>query len=96
MTQKPTTTTTTRAENSAGFPIPEGETMNLPAQTTNPGGDLVGTSNDRGIHHAGQSSNWTPAQRDELRALMNAGDASDGDLAMLSTVSDRTGLDPFL
>lgn len=70
--------------------------MNLPAQTTNPGGDLVGTSNDRGIHHAGQSSNWTPAQRDELRALMNAGDASDGDLAMLSTVSDRTGLDPFL
>lgn len=95
MTQKPTTTTT-RAENSAGFPIPEGETMNLPAQTTNPGGNLVGTSNDRGIHHAGQTSNWTPAQRDELRALMNAGDASDGDLAMLSTVSDRTGLDPFL
>lgn len=33
MTQKPTTTTT-RAENSAGFPIPEGETMNLPATTS--------------------------------------------------------------
>lgn len=36
MTQKPTTTTT-RAENSAGFPIPEGETMNLPATTGNQG-----------------------------------------------------------
>lgn len=37
MTQTPTTTTTTRAENSAGFPIPEGETMNLPATTGNQG-----------------------------------------------------------
>lgn len=40
MTQKPTTTTTTRAENSAGFPIPEGETMNLPATTGNPGAQM--------------------------------------------------------
>lgn len=39
MTQKPTTTTT-RAENSAGFPIPEGETMNLPATTGNPGAQM--------------------------------------------------------
>lgn len=39
MTQKPTTTTT-RAENSAGFPIPEGETMNLPATTGNQGAQM--------------------------------------------------------
>ena len=39
MTQKPTTTTT-RAENSAGFPIPERETMNLPATTGNQGAQM--------------------------------------------------------
>lgn len=70
--------------------------MNLPAQTNITGTDLVGTSEDRGIYQAGQHSNWTPEQRDELRALMDAGDASDGDLAMLSTISARSGLDPFL
>lgn len=100
MTQKPTTTTT-RAENSAGLPIPEGKPMNLPATNTThdiatTGGDAVGTTNDRGIHQQGQRSDWSPAQRDELRALMDAGDASDGDLAMLQTVCHRSGLDPFL
>lgn len=100
MTQEPTTTTT-RAETSAGFPVPGGETMNLPATNNTPelaetSGDTIGTTHDRGIHHAGQFSKWAPEQRDELRALMDAGDASDGDLAMLETVCQRSGLDPFL
>lgn len=55
----------------------------------------VATQNDRGIYKEGAASAFTPQQRDELRALMNAGDASDADINMLLTVAQRTGLDPW-
>lgn len=59
-------------------------------------GNVVGTGADRGLHQEGQQSRWSPERRDALRALQNAGDASDGDLDMLEIVSNRTGLDPFI
>ena len=68
---------------------------NAPAEQTHPGTDLVGTDQDRGIHRGGTSA-WTPEQRDQLRALGGLDEASDGDLAMLKAVADRSGLDPFV
>lgn len=56
--------------------------------------DTVGTELDRGIQHG--SSHYTPEQRDQLRALGQMGEASDGDLDMLAAVAQRTGLDPFI
>ncbi|KAA8723018.1 recombinase RecT [Corynebacterium phocae] len=58
--------------------------------------DLVGTEEDRGVYRAGAESDFTPAERDRLRALGGLDEASDGDLAMLFEVAQRTGLDPFL
>ena len=63
--------------------------------TTTGGGNLVGTSGDRGVY-AGGHSDYSPAQRDQLRALGGLDEASDGDIAMLKAVSDRSGLDPFV
>lgn len=57
--------------------------------------DLVGTGEDRGVYRGG-ASEWSPEQRDQLRALGGLDEASDGDLAMLKAVSDRSGLDPFV
>ena len=56
------------------------------------------TSNeiDRGVHHAGETSGYSDHERDILRALGGLDEASDGDLAMLKAVADRTGLDPFV
>ena len=51
------------------------------------------TNQDRGIQTA--ESRYSDQEREQLRALMNAGDASDGDLDMLAQVAHRTGLDPF-
>ena len=62
----------------------------------NAGGDLVGTTADVGIHHEGQLSAYTTDERARLRALMNAGDASDADLDVLVMRAKRSGLDPFL
>lgn len=53
------------------------------------------TGPDAGVHRAGEVSRYSQEQRDELRALMDAGEASDGDVRMLETVAARTGLDPF-
>lgn len=64
-------------------------------QTTNPG-DMVGTDQDRGVHQDGELSRYTTDERDRLRALMDAGDASDADLDVLAMVAQRSGLDPFL
>lgn len=49
---------------------------------------------DRGIQSG--VSNYTPAQRDRLRAVQNLGEASDADLDVLFAVADRSGLDPML
>lgn len=49
---------------------------------------------DRGIQTG--ASNYTPAQRDRLRAVQNLGEASDADLDVLFAVADRSGLDPML
>lgn len=62
---------------------------------TNHPSNEVATQRDRGIYKEGAASAFTPQQRDELRALMNAGDASDADINMLLTVAHRTGLDPW-
>ncbi|MDG3013578.1 recombinase RecT [Speluncibacter jeojiensis] len=62
---------------------------------TTTAGDLVGTTEDRGVYRGGHSD-WTPEQRDQLRALGGLDEASDGDIAMLKAVSDRSGLDPFV
>jgi len=67
-------------------------TTAVDTQTTDP--DTVGTELDRGIQHG--SSHYTPEQRDQLRALGQMGEASDGDLDMLAAVAQRTGLDPFI
>lgn len=67
-------------------------TENLP--TTSPRSTDLDQTADRGTYSGGVSR-WSAEQRDVLRALMNAGDASDGDLDMLAVVCDRTGLDPF-
>lgn len=64
-------------------------------QTTNQG-DMVGTDQDRGVHRDGELSRYTTDERARLRALMDAGDASDADLDVLAMVSQRSGLDPFL
>ena len=57
-------------------------------------GNLVGTEQDRGIQNG--IGVYTAAQRDELRALQNIGEASDADLNMLFAVAQRSGLDPML
>ncbi|MBM4516411.1 hypothetical protein GS432_08085 [Rhodococcus hoagii] len=62
---------------------------------TTSGGDLVGTNADRGAYSGGYTE-YSPAQRDQLRALGGLDEASDGDIAMLKAVSDRSGLDPFV
>jgi phage recombination protein Bet len=67
---------------------------NTPAKIDQHSGDLVGTTADRGTYTGGVS-HYSTEQRDVLRALMNAGDASDGDLDMLAQVAGRAGLDPF-
>lgn len=67
---------------------------NTPAR--NESGDVVGTTGDSGIHQPGELSAYTTDERARLRALMNAGDASDADLDMLAIRSQRSGLDPFL
>ena len=59
-------------------------------------GDLVGTDGDRGVYQEGALSAYSSTERDRLRALMDAGDASDADLDVLAIVSERCGLDPFL
>lgn len=64
-------------------------------QTTNQG-DMVGTDQDRGVHRDGELSRYTTDERARLRALMDAGDASDADLDVLAMVAQRSGLDPFL
>ncbi|QDQ97957.1 recombinase RecT [Tomitella fengzijianii] len=71
------------------------KTDSTAVEETHPGTDLVGTDGDRGVYRGGPSA-WTPAERDELRALAGIDEASDGDLAMLKSVVDRTGLDPFI
>lgn len=74
---------------------PAKQAGNAPA--TQSGGDLVGTTGDRGVRQAGElSSKYSPRELDALRALGGLDEASDGDLDMLSAVSERTGLDPFL
>lgn len=62
-------------------------TNNAPATQTN-------NAPDRGIQSG--ASNYTPAQRDRLRAVQNLGEASDADLDVLFAVADRSGLDPML
>lgn len=64
-------------------------------QTTSQG-DMVGTDQDRGVHQDGELSRYTTDERARLRALMDAGDASDADLDVLAMVAQRSGLDPFL
>ena len=59
-------------------------------------GDLVGTDQDRGVHREGDLSTYTTSERAQLRALMDAGDASDADLDVLAIFANRSGLDPFL
>lgn len=59
------------------------------------GNDIATQQHDRGLHKAGDASDFTPAERDTLRSLGGLDEASDGDLKMLATVSKRTGLDPF-
>lgn len=59
-------------------------------------GDLVGTSADAGLHSEGELSRYSTDERSRLRALMDAGDASDADLDVLAMVAERSGLDPFL
>lgn len=49
---------------------------------------------DRGIQSG--VSNYSPAQRDRLRAVQNLGEASDADLDVLFAVAERSGLDPML
>lgn len=49
---------------------------------------------DRGIQTG--ESRYTDVDRDRLRALLNAGDASDADVDMLLAMAARTGLDPLL
>ena len=49
---------------------------------------------DRGIQTG--ASNYTPEQRDRLRAVQNLGEASDADLDVLFAVAERSGLDPML
>lgn len=71
-------------------------TTNLPAKVDPSAGDLVGTTNDRGIHRPGDVSAYTDVERDRLRALMDIEEASDADLYMLGEVARRAGLDPFL
>lgn len=66
---------------------------NTPARRA---GDVVATTDDQGLHHAGADSRYSPVQRDQLRALQGCGDASDADLDMLFAVAERTGLDPWL
>lgn len=57
----------------------------------------VAVQEDRGVWSPGQASDFTPAQRDELRALQPGLDkASDADLRKLSTVSHQAGLNPYL
>lgn len=74
---------------------PAKQAGNAPA--TQSGGDLVGTTGDRGVRQAGElSSKYSARELDALRALGGLDEASDGDLDMLSAVSERTGLDPFL
>lgn len=51
---------------------------------------------DRGLHQAGEVSRYSDHERDMLRALGGLDEASDGDLDMLKTFADRTGLDPFI
>lgn len=63
--------------------------------TTKTTADLVGAAEDRGTLAAGELSRYSTTERDQLRALMNAGDASDADLDVLGIVSARSGLDPF-
>lgn len=70
---------------------------NAPATTNTAGGDLVGTTHDRGVRRAGElSSAYSPRELDALRALGGLDEASDGDLDMLAAVAERTGLDPFV
>lgn len=68
---------------------------NAVATTAPTAGDVVGTTADRGTHNSGELSRYSTTERDQLRALMNAGDASDADLDVLGIVSARSGLDPF-
>ncbi|MGP5578643.1 recombinase RecT [Corynebacterium flavescens] len=63
---------------------------------TQQGQDLVGTDQDRGVYRAGEESDFTPKERERLRALGGLDDASDADLAMLFEVANRADLDPFL
>lgn len=62
-------------------------TNNTPATQTD-------NAPDRGIQSG--ASNYTPEQRDRLRAVQNLGEASDADLDVLFAVADRSGLDPML
>lgn len=64
--------------------------------TTATGGDLVGTTADRGVYRPGEASDFTPQERERLRALGGLDEASDADLAMLFEVAKRSGLDPFI
>lgn len=59
-------------------------------------GDLIGTTADRGAHHAGLPSKYTPEERNQLRALGGLDEASDADIDMLQAVANRADLDPFL
>lgn len=63
---------------------------------TTTGGDLVGTTADRGVYRPGEASDFTPQERERLRALGGLDEASDADLAMLFEVAKRSGLDPFI
>lgn len=56
--------------------------------------DTIGTADDRGIQHG--IGTYTAAQRDQLRAVQNLGEASDADLDILFGVAQRSGLDPML
>lgn len=63
---------------------------------TRPAGDMVGTAQDRGVVQEGDFTRYSTDERARLRALMDAGDASDADLDVLAMVAERSGLDPFL
>lgn len=52
------------------------------------------TRQDAGIQTT--PSKYTPEQRDQLRALLDIGEASDADLNMFFEVAHRAGLDPFM
>lgn len=51
---------------------------------------------DAGLYRAGDTSRYSETDRDRLRAMMNAGNASDADLDHLMAYAHQSGLNPLL